>query len=80
MTTKAQLMGRIVHMHDSEVIAVPVLWTKAAAENLWEYAHDKELTLTKEQWESIVERYEHAEFYGDDAMLETIEEVLAEDE
>ena len=78
MSTKAQLIERLASMPDDTVIAIPVLWSKAAAEDMWEYANEEELTLTDEQWAEVVDRFEDAEFYDEDALLDTIKEVLEE--
>lgn len=78
MSTKAQLIERLASMPDDAVIAIPVLWTKEAAEDLWEYSSEDELTLTDEQWQEVVDRFEDADFYDEDALLDTIKEVLEE--
>ena len=62
----------------SAIIAVPVLWTKASAEDAWEYMNDEALDLTNDQWEEVVNQYEGSEFYGDEDLLATIREVLEE--
>ena len=79
MSTKTQLIERLSKMPDDAVIAVPVLWTKEAAEDQWEYMNEVELTLTPEQWQDVVDRYENAEFYDEEALLDTIKEVLEEE-
>ena len=78
MSTKAQLLKRLETIPEDAIIAVPVLWTKASAEDAWEYMNDEALTLTDDQWEEVVNKYEGAEFYGDEDLLATIDEVLEE--
>lgn len=79
MSTKAQLIERLAAMPDDAVIAVPVLWTKASAEDQWEYVHEDALTLTDDQWAEVVNRYEDADFYDEEALVDTIKEVLDEE-
>lgn len=76
MSTKAQLLERLESIPEDAIIAVPVLWTKASAEDAWEYMNDEALTLTDDQWEEVVNKYEGSEFYGDEDLIETIREVL----
>lgn len=79
MSTKAQIIERLGSLPDDAVIAVPSIWVKESAEDLYEYANDKEITLTDEQWSEVVDRFENAEFYDDEAMIATIDEVLEDD-
>lgn len=76
MSTKEQLLKRLESIPEDAIIAVPVLWTKASAEDAWEYMNDEALTLTDDQWEEVVNKYEGSEFYGDEDLVETIREVL----
>ena len=76
MSTKKQLLKRLESIPEDAIIAVPVLWTKASAEDAWEYMNDEALTLTDDQWEEVVNKYEGSEFYGDEDLIETIREVL----
>lgn len=78
MATVAQLIENLSKMPADAVIAVPVLWTKEDAEDQWEYLSEEELTLTPEQWQEVVSRYETAEFYDEEAFIDTIKEVLEE--
>lgn len=80
MSTKAQLIERLSKMSEDTIIAVPVLWTKDAAEDQWNYMRDEEIELTNEQWAEVVKRYETADFYDEEAMIDTIREVLGEEE
>lgn len=80
MSTKAQLLERLESIPEDAIIAVPVLWTKASAEDAWEYMNDEALTLTDDQWEEVVNKYEGSEFYGDEDLIETIREVLEDEE
>ena len=56
MSTKAQLLKRLETIPEDAIIAVPVLWTKASAEDAWEYMNDEALTLTDDQWEEVVNK------------------------
>lgn len=76
MSTKAEIIQRLGSLPDDAVIAVPSIWVKESAEDLYEYANDEELTLSDTQWKEVVERFENAEFYDDEAMIATIDEVL----
>ena len=76
MSTKAEILKRLDDLSENQIIAVPVIRTKEIAEELWEYAEGTELTLTDEQWAEVVKNYENAEFYDDEALVETIREVI----
>ena len=76
MSTKAEILERIANVADDEIIAVPTVWTKATAEEVYEYAKNEEIELSLEQWAKVVEDYENAEFYDDEAMVEAIKLVL----
>ena len=58
MSTKAQLLKRLETIPEDAIIAVPVLWTKASAEDAWEYMNDEALDLTNDQWEEVANQYE----------------------
>lgn len=76
MSTKAEIIERLSSLPDDAVIAVPSIWVKESAEDVYEYVNDTEITLTDTQWYEVVERFENAEFYDDEAMVATIDEVL----
>lgn len=76
MSTKAEILKRLENVADDEIIAVPTIKTKADAEDLYEYAYDEEVTLTQEQWAQVIESYENAEDYSDEALVEVVREVL----
>jgi len=80
MSTKEQLLKRLESIPEDAIIAVPVLWTKESAEDAWEYMNDEALTLTDDQWEEVVNKYEGSEFYGDEDLIETIREVLEDEQ
>ena len=80
MSTKAQILKRLASLPDDAVIAVPSIWVKDSAEDLWEYQNDEALTLTDDQWSEIVHRFEDADFYDEEALLDTIREVLEEEQ
>jgi hypothetical protein len=76
MSTKAEVLERMADIADDEIVAVPTIWTKAIAEDVYEYATDEALELTKEQWAAVVKEYETADYYGDEEMVEAIKTVL----
>jgi folylpolyglutamate synthase/dihydropteroate synthase len=76
MSTKAEILKRLENVADDEIIAVPTIKTKADAEDLYEYAYDEEVTLTQEQWAQVIESYENADDYSDEALVEVVREVL----
>lgn len=76
MSTKAEILKRLEDVADDQIIAVPVIRTKEIAEDLWEYSEDEEITLTQEQWAEVVKNFEDAEFYDDEALVETIRQVV----
>ena len=80
MSTVAQVMEQLKHLNENEVIAVPVIRTKAEAEDLYEYSEDKSIILTDDEWRNVVNSYEDAEFYDDEALVNTIKDVLGENE
>jgi hypothetical protein len=65
---------------EDELIAVPSIWTKAIAEDIYEYATDEEITLTPEQWAKVVEDFENAEHPDDEQMVESIKFVVEGEE
>lgn len=77
MSTKAQILARLENLADDEIVAVPTIKTKTDAEDLYEYANDKEIELTDAQWKKVVYEYEDAADYSDEALVEAIEEVLS---
>lgn len=79
MSTKAEVLARLADVADDEIVAVPTVWTKAIAEDVYEYATDNEITLTTEQWAQVVTNFEDAEFYGDEEMVQAIHDVLGDE-
>jgi hypothetical protein len=80
MSTKAEILERLKDVADDEVVAVPTIWTKAIAEDVYEYSEREVIELTNEQWAAVVEDFENAEFYGDEEMVESIKTVLEGEE
>lgn len=80
MSTKAEVLARMADVADDEIVAVPSIWTKLIAEEVYEYAEGEEIELTTEQWARVVTNFESAEFYGDEEMVESIKMVIGEDE
>ncbi len=80
MSTKAEVLARMADVPEDELIAVPSIWTKAIAEDIYEYATDEEITLTPEQWAKVVEDFENAEHPDDEQMVESIKFVVEGEE
>ena len=76
MSTKAEILKRLDDVADTDIIAVPTIKTKLDAEELYEYANFEEITLTDAQWAQVVEEYENAEHYDDEALVEIVAEVI----
>ena len=79
MSTKAEILKRLENVADDEIIAVPTIKTKSDAEDLYEYAEDVQIELTDAQWQNVVENYEDAEDYSDQALVDAIIKVLEEE-
>jgi hypothetical protein len=80
MSTVAQVIEQLKHLNENDVIAVPVIRTKAEAEDIYEYAEDKSIILTDDEWRDVVKSYEDAEFYDDEALVNTIKDVVGEND
>jgi hypothetical protein len=80
MSTKAEILERLKDVADDEVVAVPTIWTKAIAEDVYEYSEGEVVELTVEQWAKVVADFETADFYGDEEMVESMKMVLEEEE
>ena len=80
MSTKVEVLERMKDVADDEVIAVPSIWTKVIAEEIYEYAEGEQIELTKEQWAKVVEDFENAEHPDDEQMVESIKFVLEGEE
>ena len=76
MSTKAEILERLKDVADNELIAVPTIWTKSIAEDVYEYATDEQVELTNEQWAAVIKDFEDAEYYGDEEMVESIKTVV----
>jgi len=79
MSTKAEVLARLADIADDEIVAVPSIWTKLIAEEIYEYAEGEEIELTTEQWAKVVEQFENAEFFDEEAMVTSIKDVLEDD-
>jgi hypothetical protein len=75
MVTKVDVAKRLAELGDNEIIAVPVIRTKAEAEDLYEYSEDESIILTDDEWRDVVADYENADFYDDEALVESIKKV-----
>jgi len=75
MSTVAQVIEQLKHLNENDIIAVPVIRTKAEAEDLFEYAEDESIILTDYEWRDVVADYENAERYDDEALVESIKTV-----
>lgn len=80
MSTKAEVLARLADIADDEIVAVPTIYTKAIAEDLWEYAESEELELTNDQWVRVVEDFENCEYPDDEALVESVRTVLVSDQ
>jgi hypothetical protein len=76
MSTKAEILERLKDVADDELIAVPTIWTKPIAEDLYEYAEGEPVELSAEQWAAVIQDFESAEYYGDEEMVASIKIVL----
>lgn len=76
MSTKTEVLARMADVADDEIVAVPSIWTKAIAEDIYEYATDEQIELTKEQWAKVVEDFENSDHPDDEQMVESIKFVL----
>jgi hypothetical protein len=76
MSTKAEILERLKDVADDELIAVPTIWTKPIAEDVYEYAEDEPVELSLEQWAAVIEDFENAEYYGDEEMVQSIKHIL----
>ena len=76
MSTKAEILERLADVADDELIAVPTIWTKSIAEDVYEYAEDEPVELSLEQWAAVIEDFENAEYYGDEEMVQSIKHIL----
>jgi hypothetical protein len=77
--TVAELIERLNQLDQNEIIAVPVIRTKAEAEDLYEYAQFDSIILTDDEWRDVVNSYEDAEFYDDEALVQTIIDVTGKE-
>jgi hypothetical protein len=75
MSTVAQVIEQLKHLNENDIIAVPVIRTKAEAEDIYEYAEDESIILTDYEWRDVVADYENAEHYDDEALVESIKTV-----
>ena len=76
MVTKVDVAKRLAELGDNEIIAVPVIRTKAEAEDLYEYAEDESIILTDYEWRDVVADYENADYYDDEALIQSIKTVI----
>lgn len=80
MSTKAQILERLKDVADDEIVAVPTIYTKSIAEDLWEYSEAEELELTQDQWIRVVEDFENCDYPDDEALVESIRTILVADQ
>jgi len=76
MSTKADILKRLEGMADDEIIAVPTIKTKLDVEDIYSYMEHEDIEFTAKQWSDIVDEYENAESYDDEALVEIINYVL----
>jgi hypothetical protein len=76
MLTVEEYIKQLEALPKDEVILVPMIWTKAIAEEELLNATELEVVLTNEQWEKAVEIYE-ANYYADyEFMVEAVQQVI----
>jgi hypothetical protein len=76
MSTKADILKRLEGMADDEIIAVPTIKSKLDVEDIYSCMELEEIEFTAKQWSDIVDEYENAESYDDEALIEIINYVL----
>jgi hypothetical protein len=76
MSTKAEVLARMADIADDELVAVPTIYTKAIAEDLYAYAEGEDLELTKDQWAEVIKEFENCDYPDDEALVEAIGTVL----
>ena len=76
MSTVQEIIDRLSKLEPTAIIAVPSIWDKETAEEVYEYAVGDSVSISDEQWAEVVNQFEDAEFYDSEAMVEAINEVL----
>lgn len=76
MSTVAEIIDRLSKLDPTAIVAIPTIWDKETAIDVYEYANNETVSITDEQWAEIVSQFEDAEFYDESAMIEAIDEVL----
>ena len=64
---KQQLLNILSEVGDNEEIAIPIIWTKADTEQLFDVA------LTDDEWTAVVETYTNGDYYDSEAMEQAVE-------
>lgn len=64
---KQQLLEILSGIGDSEEIAVPIIWTKQDAEQLFD------VVLTDTEWENVVDTYTDGDYHDSEAMESAVE-------
>ena len=64
---KEQLLDILSEVGDNEEIAVPIIWTKADTEQLFDVA------LTDDEWADVVDTYTNGDYHDTEAMESAVE-------
>lgn len=64
---KQQLLQILSEIGDNEEIAVPIIWTKGDAEQLFD------VVLTDTEWSSVVDTYTNGDYHDGEAMESAVE-------
>jgi hypothetical protein len=76
MSTVKDIIDRLSKLDPDSVVAIPTIWEKDTAEEVYEYATGDVIELSIAQWNEVVEDFENAEIADDEAMVESIRLVL----
>lgn len=64
---KQQLLDILSDVGDNEEIAIPIIWTKTDAEQLFDVA------LTDDEWADVVDTYTNGDYHDSEAMEQAVE-------
>lgn len=64
---KQQLLEILSEIGDNEEIAVPIIWTKGDAEQLFD------VVLTDTEWSSVVDTYTNGDYHDSEAMESAVQ-------
>lgn len=64
---KQQLLDILSEVGDNDEIAIPIIWTKTDAEQLFDVA------LTDDEWTAVVDTYTNGDYHDSEAMEQAVE-------